>query len=229
MNPRELMARLNVPAVRFDVGRGGIPELTNTDIAGALGMMKDDFGREVFCAIWWPDGASLSRQGIGRTIFVKILEEWVRREKAIAAAKLESHILEASHEMKRFLDDYDKQCAGAVKRNLSIAKARHWPFNARVYSRIGNAVVDERRFPARCTECMGRGHKMQGEKLIDCERCNKTGIRPRPNVWRASQLGVSQQAFGQSWTPVYEWTVRLVSDAEATAAAELSAAIGGHN
>lgn len=226
-NPRELIARLNVPAARYEIGRGGIPELSNIDIAGALGMMEDDFAREVFCALWWPDGARLTRQEIGRTIFTKLIDEWVKREREIFAAKLEMHILEGQQEAKRFLDAYDKQIRGNVTRRLSIAKARHWPWNAQIYSRIGNAVVDEKRFPARCRDCEGRGHYRDGQgKITECERCHGTGVKARPNVWRASQLGIADTTFGAKWTGIYEWTVRLVTDAEASAAAELKNKLG---
>ena len=61
MNVRKLMARLNASTVRFDIGRGGVPEFTPQDIAGSLAFVRDELAREVFCAIWAPDLARLAR------------------------------------------------------------------------------------------------------------------------------------------------------------------------
>ncbi|REN10513.1 hypothetical protein DSI35_10890, partial [Mycobacterium tuberculosis] len=60
-NVRELMARLGPSTVKFDTGRGGTPDLTNQDIAAALGMVPAGLGRELLEACWWPDGAALRR------------------------------------------------------------------------------------------------------------------------------------------------------------------------
>ena len=47
-DPRRLVARLNPTTVRYDVGRGGIPDLTAQDIAAALAFVPAGLGREVF-------------------------------------------------------------------------------------------------------------------------------------------------------------------------------------
>jgi hypothetical protein len=225
MNPRELLARLNVPAVRYELGRGGIPELTNIDIAGALGMVKNEFAVEVFCAIWWPDGAKLSRVGVGRLIYDRIMDEYAKRQRAIAAAKLDLNIAEGEAVQNRTQIRYDEGAVGACKRMVDITKARHWPFNPHVYARIGNTVIDERRFPARCTSCQGRSELIIDSKLVKCETCHGTGIRNRPVVWRATQMGISDKAFAQSWTGIYDWAARLVADAESQCAHALRDAL----
>src|SRR5574337_1301509 len=68
MHVGKLMARLNAKNVRFDVGSGGVPELTSTDIAGALGMVPAGLGRELLCLVWWPDGACLTATDLANTL-----------------------------------------------------------------------------------------------------------------------------------------------------------------
>jgi len=53
----ELLARLNPTTCRLDIGRGGVPELTNIDIAGALGMVKDRLGRALLELLYWDSAA----------------------------------------------------------------------------------------------------------------------------------------------------------------------------
>ncbi len=48
----KLLARLNPTTVRYDIGRGGMPELTPQDIAGALAMVPAGLGRELICRLW---------------------------------------------------------------------------------------------------------------------------------------------------------------------------------
>ena len=218
MNPRELLARLNVPAVRYSIGSGGLPELTNIDIAGALGLVKNEFAREVFCAIWWPDGSTLSGTDVNKAIFERIVAEYVSRERAIVTAKLELHMAESEAVARRVLSTHDKQILAACQRNVGITKARHWPWNAEIYNRIGRAVIDEKRFPSRCPDCQGRAEVIIENKVIKCERCKGTGVKHRPIVWRATQLGITDTAFGKGWYSVYEWAVRLVGDAESDGA-----------
>lgn len=45
MSVDELLGRLEPTGPKFDIGRGGIPQLTPQDIAAALGMCEDKFAR----------------------------------------------------------------------------------------------------------------------------------------------------------------------------------------
>ena len=225
MNPRELLARLNVPAVRYEIGRGGIPELTNIDVAAALGMVEDEFSREVFCALWWPDGAAVARDVVNKQIFDKTVFEYAKRERELVAVRLELHMAESEAAHRRILSEFDKQVLANCKRNIEIKNARRWPWNANVYVRIAGAVIDEKRFPSRCPDCLGRAEAVINNKVVKCERCKGTGIKNRPNIWRATQLGISDTAYARIWCRVYEWVVRMIDDAEARAAAAISAAV----
>ena len=76
MNPREAMGRLGPTTVKFDIGRGGgKPDLTNQDIAAALGMVPAGLGRELLEACWWPDGAALRRHRLRDAVIALVTPE----------------------------------------------------------------------------------------------------------------------------------------------------------
>lgn len=225
MNPRELIARLNVPAVRYEIGRGGIPELTNIDIAGALGFVNDEFAREVFCSIWWPDGAQRSAIDLAEQVRAQLMTEYADRERAAAAAKLDLHIAEGNFALKRHRTDYDRQILQQLTSTRERAEHRRWSWNPKVYPLFFPVAIEELRHPRRCTDCAGRGTYRDEKLLRDCKRCGGTGLRHQTKTWRAEQFGMSETTFKSTWDRVYGWVFRLLFDAEARAARQISEAL----
>ncbi len=258
MNPRELLARLNVPAIRYSIGRGGIPDLVNIDVAGALGMAAcrkmDDgtyvpdadmaFARQVFEACWWEDGAPRQDSETAREALRRVMEERNRRERMVLIARLELNIAECVLAGKRRPTDYDRQiledCTGAVER----AKAHTWPWEQRVrgsragregedhgppspvvYSRMYRAAVNEIRNPRHCPECRGRGEVQSGALKKICAECVGTGVKAEKKKERATALGVDFEQYRRMWFKVYEWSFRMIREAETNGAVAFAQAV----
>lgn len=95
MNPRETMARLGPSTVKFDIGRGGgKPDLTNQDIAAALGMVPAGLGRELLEACWWPDGAALRRHKLRDAVIALVTPELQRQQRRLAEARTDLGLAE---------------------------------------------------------------------------------------------------------------------------------------
>ena len=251
MNPRELLARLNVPAIRYSIGRGGIPDLVNIDVAGALGMAacrrQDDgtyipdadmsFARQVFEACWWEDGAPRQDTATAQEALRRILDERNRRERMVLLARLELNIAECGLAGKRRATEYDRKiledCTAAVDR----AKSQTWPWEQRtrgadagppspvVYSRMYRAAISEIRNPRHCPECRGRGEVQSGPLKKICQECVGTGVKAEKKKERATALGVDFEQYRRMWFKVYEWAFRMIRDAETNGALAFAQAV----
>lgn len=227
MNTRELVARLNVPAIRLALGRGGIPDLTNIDVAGALGMVQDEFAREVFGAIWWEDGAVLTRQTVARNVLDRILTERGRREKAVVIARLELDVAECLLVGRRAArSGFDEKVLADHRGAVDRAKSQTWPFEAGVYARLFDAVAREIRFPRHCPACRGRGELMIEKLRVVCEDCDGAGIKEAKKVARAAAIRVDEEAFRRTWFKIYNWVFSMIRDAETRGAVSFARALG---
>lgn len=221
MNPRELLARLNVPAVRYEIGRGGIPELTNVDIAGALGMMRDEFGREILCALWWPDGGRFRRDWVCKEIRRRVLAEYVARERNYTAAKLEHHIAKCEFDSRRFRTAKERQIVESCEHAVEKAKAQRWPWDSGIYSQFAGVILGEMQHREQCIECKGRGTVVASNLLQRCDKCDGAGIKRQTKTWRADRLGIKEHAYRNTWGAVYTWALDNVRNAESEAAHDL--------
>ena len=211
-HPAYLMARLNAKNARFDIGSGGIQELTQQDIAASIAFVPFGIGRELLCRVWWPDGAKLTAADLDKRLVDLQFGEWRERMDALVTAQIHEQTADtarqrqlASHEMYR-------------------AKARMWPRIDETYSLIRKAVVNELIDPRICPDCKGRGNGIKGELVSSCMRCAGTGHTIRGVVWRAAQLRMKHQSYRQLWEQPYEWMFGRCNDALADAIRQMSAA-----
>lgn len=218
MNVRKLMARLNVPTIHYDTVRGGAPELTPQDLAGAVGMVDDTFARDVFCAIWWPDGSALKLDDLIGRIRTALLAEYARRCRIAEVAKLELHCAECEWEARRIHSEADRQVLSRAKTAVERAKADAWPGQPRMYAVIAQAVLVELQAPDLCTACSGRGDLKTGGVVRTCPACEGRAIAAASDRRRAGRIGRDESTYRGTWRPVYEWAYTLLSDAEASAA-----------
>lgn len=225
MNPRELLARLNVPVIRYQLGRGGIPELTNIDIAGALGMIQDPFARDVFQTVWWADGARFAETELAQTVLRMVMTEHGNRQKALVAARLELNIAQCGLEVKRRPTDIDRQIIRDCEMAVSQANHRAWPWSPQVYARLYSATISELRSPRHCPVCHGRGEVFRGDLKITCVQCGGTGTKHEKLKHRASLLDVDYKLYRKTWCKVYDWTFGLVRDAEIRGARDFARAV----
>jgi len=238
MNPRKLMARLNASTVRFDTGRGGIPEFTPQDIAWSLAYVRDELAREVFCAIWAPELARLARADILRHLRAEVLREFGERARAYSIAALDLHVAECETSARLQVSADDRKAVARLRDRRDVARARRWPGEPAVYAKVCAAVLTELSNGAICDECKGRGHVQYSALTKACPACAATGKEPALDVWRArciDKLRVFTDGYGdqrndasayvRTWRPVYQWTFELAAAKEIVAANQVAAAL----
>ena len=220
-HPAYLLARLNPKNVRFDVGSGGVPELTSQDIAAALGMVPAGLGRELICLAWWPSGAMLTAPKLAELLEQMQRAEWMRREESMLDALLAvaSHI--GGESLRR------------AQRVYAAAHAARWPkwvadpdlgAFAPGYARVRSTVLAELTSPGLCPSCEGRGTRQDGNVLAMCQPCRGSGRRAVSESWRAESMQLTVMGYRNIWRSVYDWTFTQCTDAMATAGRQLSMA-----
>lgn len=225
---REMLARLNPTTVKFDVGKGGgMPELTNIDIAGALGMVPAGLGREVLEACWNPDGARLRRHKL-RDAAVALVEPEVRRQRnRLWEAGLDLQLAKQAaawsgsgmtHEQRVALDQ--------ARSRYEQVQGQCWPKSTMdSLPTLTGAVLSEIAKANHCEACTGRGERLVGETVRVCTECGGRGIVPVSDRRRAKAIGRDVAAYQRTWRPVYLWLLDQMRDAEQKAARELAGAL----
>lgn len=214
-HPAYLLARLNPKNVRHDVGSGGLPELTPTDIAAALAFVPAGLGREMVMRVWWPDGAQLTAKDLDQLIMEAQLSEWMERSRGL----LDAQLFQACATRPA-----DKVLA---ERRMETAKLRMWPRigGDSCYGPIRNAVLAEISADLRCPQCQGRGITLAGPMVRACDRCEGLGHERVSDRLRAEMIGKDQAAYRRHYAKVYEWTFNLCRDAMAPAVAQFQRAV----
>lgn len=227
-DPREILARLYPTTVRFNVGRGGgVPELTNIDIAGALGIVQAGLGREVLEACWWPDGAALRRHKL-RDAVIALVEPEIRRQRnRLWEAGLDYQLAKQAAAWSASGMTHEQRVA------LEQARARYeqvqeqcWPKSTmESLPTLTGAVLSEIAKANHCDACSGRGERLVGETVKKCDECSGRGILPVSDRKRAKAIGRDVAAYQRTWRPVYLWLMDKMRDAEQQAARELAGAL----
>lgn len=210
MHVGRALAKLNPKNVRFDVGAGGIPELTPQDIAAALAFVPSGLGRELLCRVWWPDGAALTKHELDYHLVSMQFGEWRERMDALVTAQL--RLATASNDAQR----------RRAKIGIEEAQARMWPQIDGTFEKIRIGVLTELAEPRNCPDCRGRGIMVKRELAIDCDRCKGSGQIARGPVWRADALGMKHSSYLQRWVEPYEWLLSQCTDALAKATREFN-------
>jgi len=226
-DPREILARLYPTTVRFDVGRGGgIPELTNIDIAGALGMVPAGLGREVLEACWCPEGAALRGHKLQAAVIALVVGELQsQRLKLLDAERneqiVESQIFWANQYLRRGATAVQLDELKAAVEKTGEIRDSCWPSNTiQKLPLIVQAIIEELRGDA-CGCCGGtRFVEQKG-----CAECSGTGREKCSDRKRAIRMKTDPSDFARRWRVVYQWLYARFADAEAEAARRLSAAI----
>lgn len=226
-NVRELLARLNPTTVKYDIGMGGgAPELTAQDIAGALAYVPAGLGREVFCHLWWPDGASLTRERLSMAIGQEVWRQVETQLRKLATARLELLIEQDSALGRNAVTDEQRRRIASLEAKLSAAAARTWPTDPYMVTRIRSAVLAEMSKPNHCGTCKGRGEVMVKETKRICPTCSGRRILPLSSRDRARAIGRDESTYRESWRPMYEWLWNRLNDAEQAAAHDFMRALG---
>lgn len=203
---REKLGRLNPSTIRYDTGHGGTPDLTNIDIAAALGMVPRGLGREVLEACWWPGGANLRRNGLRDAIVPIVCTEMARQSKRLVAAHLDFQLAEAAilWAGKPVTKGQRDEVERARARLAEIRKAV-WPNNTM------------ERLPGIAKAIIGEMAGRQGDGEGDGGRVS--------DRQRALAIGVDPSDYPKRWRPVYEWVMAQMVDAEQQAVKRLESAL----
>lgn len=220
MNPRETMARLGPSTVKFDIGRGGgKPDLTNQDIAAALGMVPAGLGRELLEACWWPDGAALRRHRLRDAVIALVTPELQRQQRRLAEARTDLGLAEVCMGWGGAATAEQRANRDAAQQRLGRVKAQCWPISTlESLPTLAGAVIGEIAKRPHCPACEGRGQAMLGELLVPCKVCGGSGLGQVSDRRRASAIGRDEAAYRRTWKPVYEWLLVKMGEAEQEAA-----------
>ncbi|WP_414539958.1 hypothetical protein [Stenotrophomonas forensis] len=227
MNPREKLARLGPSTVKFDIGMGGgKPDLTNQDIAAALGMVPAGLGRELLEACWWPDGAALRRHKLRDAVIALVAPELQRQQKRLAEARTDLGLAEVCMGWGGAATAEQRANRDAAQQRLGRVKAQCWPISTlESLPTLAAAVIGEIAKRPHCAACEGRGQAMVGELLVPCKVCGGSGLGAVSDRRRAAAIGRDEAAYRRTWKPVYEWLLGKMVEAEQEAAWHMRAAL----
>lgn len=225
-NVRELMARLGPSTVKFDTGRGGTPDLTNQDIAAALGMVPAGLGRELLEALWWPDSGIRRSQQLRQAVIALVAPEYVCQQQALNVARTEFGIAKACMgwaggpvtEVQRI--EHRK-----AEARLEATRALCWPNNTmEQLGVLAGAIVEEMAGAGCCRACQGLRIQPaeHGSGVVECESCGGAGIESWSGRQRARAIGADHSAYRRYWQPVYEWMLEHMRAAESLAARDFN-------
>lgn len=195
---RELLGRLGPANIRFDVGRGGgVAELTNIDIAGALGMVPAGLGREVLEAAWCPDVAAMRRLKLRDAVVGLVVPELQRQSRRLCEAHLDLQLAEAALAWSNSATAEQRRHVERARQVLAQVRAETWPTNTVEHlPALARAAVDEIR-----------------------------GGLGRSDRATALAVGVDPSNYAKFWRPVYRWLLQRMIDAESVAAGQMGAAV----
>lgn len=215
----ELLARLEASTVKFDIGRGGIPQLTPQDIAAALGMCENKAASILFQAV---AAGSVDWPIVDRVVATIQLEEWKRRAERIVDAQLaktSAELVSSPRERKSMLDRADNMMAGA--------KAAMWPNIVEgVYVMMRRALISELRHNRICPVCNGRRSVQTDTVVVECQNCSATGRVSISDRQRAKSMGIVVSTYARVWRPVYEWMYIRLNDLVAIGRDQFREALG---
>lgn len=159
MKPIEALTRLNPSTCRFDIGAGGLPELNNIDLAGALAFTGDEIGAALLqMAVngWAVPGALQTTLTLTRAL---VLREADRRQD-----------IETTAELQCFMGVEDSRAI----RDLRAFDRERWPQDAQRVDRLIAVAVHELVQPNVCWTCGGKGPQTRlGHQLMSIRRLRR--------------------------------------------------------
>ena len=222
---RKLLARLNPASMQYDGARGGFGGMTAQDIAGALGMVPYGLGREVMCAVWWPDGARLTHDKLDFAVAQQVRAEMDRRARRQQIARLDLHIAQENAAARNATTDEDRREIARLEKRAAEARALCWPYEAEMHVRIRRAALDEITRPNHCRACGGHGESTIGALKVGCKACDSHGTVPVSDRARAEKIGRDESNYRRAWRGLYEYVYQLMHEAEAEACRQLRDAL----
>lgn len=199
-HPAYVYAKLNPKNVRFDVGSGGAPDLTESMAAAGVAFTPKGLGRELAARKWNPAFAELTAENFKHLIDTAMFAEFSRRMEALVHAQIREQLANNAWSRRR------------ARALVAEAQKDMWPRLGPTYGLMGKAVVTELCDPRKCPDCNGLKFTMSGAKQVKCKRCEATGDVERGPVWRAEQLKMAHQSFRAHWEDPYKWLLTFFTE-----------------
>jgi hypothetical protein len=224
-DPRELLARLNPPNVKFDVGRGGgVPELTAQDIAAALAFVPPGLGRELLINLWWEGGGNDDRLHAAAKQFV--FDEFLKRGREHIDAQGALVLAEICSQWAGGSDEDLLREVQRCRTRLKEAKDRCWPKDLLQMLPVFIEMVCTEIVRERCETCSGRGKVLDGALLTICPSCEGSGVIGGSGRSRADAMGCPESTYRVKWRDPYLWLHDGMVEAERTAVRHFRNALG---
>lgn len=212
----ELIARLNPSTIRFDTGRGGIPDLTAQDIAAALAMVHNKTGAGMLQYLHcWTEREQFRFEV---EIFRMMREQCIRRADELVNSQLRYYLTAGR---KGTLENLSRVVAEQGKQWPSYT-----PESAGMYARLVMAVLSEIAGGATCKTCNGHGKLPSTEGTKECQECGGTGRAGDSQRVRAARMRLSQRGYAQSWQEPYHWLFSELMGAMNEANSQFRQALG---
>lgn len=209
----ELLTRLNPKTARFDIGTGGIHEITDQDIAAALGMVANKLGARILLRMHAPEMVDWHK--LDMEVFDLVRGEWRRREEDRVTSELRLLLAGARRSMRGMIPSRD---------------GGNWPaFKTGRYMALARAVVQEVIHGDACQVCKGQQRVMlvtTGEVIV-CGHCKGSGVEPEPARQRSRRMGIHHSRF-PAWSAPYRWAHSEVLAAAIEASQQFRTALGRH-
>lgn len=226
MNPRRLLGKLNTRGARTDIERGdGRARIDASDVAGALGMMRERLGRDVMLMLWSPGSADLTRAEVLGVIAERMYAEVVAQRQRITDAQLEL-FLHKTRIGLRHPNEGESRLLYELDAKVTARKRVAWPMDPGMLARIREAALDEMIEPNHCATCKGLGELMLDGRVVECEACDGRGHAPISDRKRADRVGRDESTYRLTWRGAYEFAHAVLAQAERRAARELAERLG---
>lgn len=211
----ELLARLNPRGVNYLGVPSGAPELTTSDIAGALAFVPKGLGRTVLEAVYWPDGACRTRE-LRNAVHGLVMPELTRQLYRLQEAELDLQLTQAAVHWSRTGITYEQQLEIDRARNrLESIREKTWPRNTLEHlPQIVKAIISELSCAVKCPSCSGRGEIERNDIPRQCDNCKASGYLFYSDRGRASLINCDHALYLRRWKIVYVWIFDKLLDAK---------------
>ena len=211
MDVGQLLARMSPQAVNYAaVGGGGQPELTTSDIAGALAFVPKGLGRSVLEAVYWPDGATLRSSELLDEVMKVVLPELNRQAQQLNEASVDVQLVQMAIRYTRANTTLSQQQAlTRAQLRLDALKIVAWPKNTiERIPLIVKGILTE-------LSGMGRYSISAGDELLG----NGGSLAALHHGYRsrAKLMNCNEKTYLRHWKPIYEWLYELINEAHVQA------------
>lgn len=230
---RAVLGRLYPRSPNMEMGSGGIPTLTPADITAALGMVQENLGREIFCALWWPPASRVTVQKLDLAMEEAQFGQFRELMDAMVVAQIA--VMRADGEADGMHGRFGVMNAQAARARgmLEEAQANMWPRPSldrakSPYAKLRAAVLEELRSNNICKVCKGIATIRIDHRFIVCPGCAGTGHRSASYRDRAESIGKDRtEYFKGGWRRAYDWAFQRFGTLENRAALEFKERLFG--